>query len=220
MDLNTLNTYFTAQMHVATAGTYRFAFGNQGNLTNVQGADALGSLFLDIDRNGKFENATGENLMELIAGNGATQTGIPLAPGDYNIGIPETNGSGGSFLGVVFSADDGATWQIVDPSDPAQAGMWNIVTTPANNVVKTGTGVVTLLANNIYNGTTTINGGTLVPNVPAALGTTKGIIVNSGGSLGLPGAFNLTVPVSIAGPGAAAPAPSTTLAARTPSPGH
>ena len=95
----------------------------------------------------------------------------PSLPGSYNIAIPETNGSGGSFLGVVFSADDGATWNLIDPSDPTQDGMWTTSMTPTNAVTKTGAGTLTLMGSNTYNGNTTVTGGTLVTTVNNALGS-------------------------------------------------
>jgi fibronectin-binding autotransporter adhesin len=202
------NVLWSGQMTVTAPGSYQFGFGNQGTLTGLITPDAQGRLYLDIDKNGIFEDDTGEKLLtsdSVIV----TSASVPLAAGTYNIAIPFTNGGGSGGIGVAFSNNDGATWQVINP------GLGTVANTrfsapglnPLNSVIKNGAGTVTLLGNNTYNGTTTvnagtlqlsgtnsyagvttINGGTLIAGNAAALGSgPAGTVVKSGGTLGFTG---------------------------------
>ena len=76
-----------------------------------------------------------------------------------------------------------------------------------NNLIKTGTGTLTLSSTNTYVGSTTINAGTLVVTASGAMGpaTATGIVVNTGGALAFTGGFDDTTaePITISGSGPA-----------------
>ena len=192
---------WAGSIHVAAPGTYRFGIGGGTGVAGLIDIDAEGRVYLDKDKNGIFEDATGEK----IVSNNVMQTGIPLAVGDYNIAIPFSNGGGS---GGMASASPPTTAPPGRSSTPAPARRQHVFHTRArskrssNGVIMSGTGTVTLLGNNTYNGTTTINSGTLVAPGPDALGSTPAVVVKSGGTLGVSGGVNLTVPVTLAGDGA------------------
>jgi autotransporter-associated beta strand protein len=191
---------WAGSIHVGVAGTYRFGIGSGTGVPGLIDIDAEGRVYLDKDKNGIFEDATGEKLVS----NNVMQTGIPLAVGDYNIAIPFSNGGGSGGLGVAFSADDGATWQVINPGAGVVANTsFNASTFQKvkNSVTMNGTGTVQLLGANTYNGTTTINSGTLVAASAGALGSTAAVNVKTGGTLGLGGGVNVTAPVSALGTG-------------------
>src|SRR5262249_38049977 len=114
-------------------------------------------------------------------------------------------GSGG--MNISYSSNGGASYQLINPSAGTVAGVsfTNSKTFqlgPNNKVIMNGTGTVQLLGNNTYNGTTTINSGTLVATNAGSLGSTPSVVVNATGTLGLQGGVNLTIPVILNGDGA------------------
>ena len=74
-----------------------------------------------------------------------------------------------------------------------------------NGAIMNGTGTVTLLSNNTYDGITTITSGTLVISKSGALGSTlAGTVVNGSGTLALAASVTLTgEPLSLSGVGSA-----------------
>ena len=91
---------------------------------------------------------------------------------------------------------------IINPSDGAQAGLWNTVFAANNAIVKNGTGTVTLNGVNTYNGVTTVNAGALVAGNAAALGDgTVGTTVNAGGTLAITGGITVAEPLTLSAAG-------------------
>ena len=93
--------------------------------------------------------------------------------------------SGSAITGTFALTFDGAgTISVVDPIANGAAG-----------VIKNGTGLLSLNANNSYTGVTTINNGTVRVLSATALGTAAaGTVVTSGGSLELQSVTSLSIP--------------------------
>jgi fibronectin-binding autotransporter adhesin len=183
LSIANFDVYWSGKLNVTTAGTYRFAFTSQGG-ANVTSPDSEGRFYVDLDKNGIFLDSAGERLLN--AATTVTATGTALAVGSYNVAVALTNGSGSGALGLVFSSDNGATWKVVNPSDPSQAGVWTTTATPNNSVIKTGAGTLTLAATNTYNGNTTVGGGTLATTANNALGANPASVLTvAGGTVNL-----------------------------------
>ena len=160
--------YFSGQLHVTTAGDYNFATGNVANLTGQTAVEAAGRVWVDVNQNHTFEPE--EKLLDPTNGPAVSQT-THLNAGVYDVVLPYTNGGGSGQVNFSYSSDGGTTYRIINPSDPAQAGVWTTSITPANNVIKNGSGTVTFMASNTYNGNTNVNAGTLATTANNALGS-------------------------------------------------
>jgi fibronectin-binding autotransporter adhesin len=215
LNIDDFSVYFTGQMNVTTAGSFIFASGNVANLTGLGNPDAQGRIYIDLDKNHIFEDSNNELVKTTGGGTfgDGQETSVPvnLAVGTYDILFPFTNGSGSGGINFSYSANGGASYQLIDPSRGTVGGVSftnpNIFTlTPVTNVINNNTGRVTLLGNNTYNGTTTVNAGTLVAGSNTALGLGTSVVVNNNGSLGLPAAGGVAIPasktLSLIGPGA------------------
>lgn len=89
----------------------------------------------------------------------------------------------------------------VGGSNEASFSFGGVIGTGALNLVKTGTGVLSLAGSNSYTGTTTINNGAIRLLSPSGLGTTGAVTVNSGGRLQLEGPFVLSKNITLNGNG-------------------
>ena len=88
--------------------------------------DDYSTIWLDLDRDGTFEK-NGDLGGEKLGGNGNfTSTAYPLISGsDYKIAIAHGEGRGGSRIRpwIKTPSED---WQIIDPSNPTQTGMFSV----------------------------------------------------------------------------------------------
>ncbi|HOD82687.1 MAG: Autotransporter-associated beta strand repeat protein [Planctomycetes bacterium ADurb.Bin126] len=173
---------FVGYLHVdaATAGDWNLRINQQDDPTGI---------WIDLDRDGVFESATaglgsdrGEQLLWSTVG---TRT-VSLAAGDYLVAFTHREGGGGSGIEAQFQAPGMSALTTIKPSDPAQAGIWQTLFTPTNDLTKTGTGTATLAGNNSYAGLTKVQAGTLIAAHNNALGSTAaGTVVSDDATLGL-----------------------------------
>jgi fibronectin-binding autotransporter adhesin len=194
LNIDNFSVYFSGQLNVTAPLTIRFATGNIANLTGLNAPDSEGRVYLDLDQDHIYEDSNNEKVFTANGGAvGIPSAPITLAPGSYDILLPFTNGTGTGGINFSYSTDGGATYQLINPLAGTVGGVnftnpTSFTLTPANNVNMNGTGVVTLFGNNTYNGTTTVNSGSLVAASTGAFGAgTTSINVNSGGTLGLSG---------------------------------
>jgi autotransporter-associated beta strand protein len=179
---NYSNLWF-GYLHVdaANAGTWQ--------IRNAGDDDRAGH-WLDLDQDGVFESSTpglGQNRGEQLSWENGGQKSVALTEGDYLVAFTHREGGGGSRADFRFTSP-GSGERIVKPGDAGQAGIWNTERTfiydSNNEVMKMGTGSVTLSATNNYNGNTTIMGGTL--DVDGAIGgsaASTSVSVLNGGTL-------------------------------------
>ena len=200
---NYLNLFWgTLTVTAGTAGTWTF---------DAQANDDQNGFWIDLDRDGIFESTRGGlgdsqgPTDEQITWDDNNARTVTLAEGEYMVAFTHREGSGGSQIDFEFKNDTSHT-SLTDirPGDPSQAGMWtpldSVTTTgdggtptfteaqltPDNNLVKTGSGTLTLQGANTYNGTTSIRAGTLVATNNTSLGTPDGgTSVASGATLAL-----------------------------------
>ena len=190
-------------------GILRVTAANAGvwNLRINQQDDPTG-IWLDLNQDGIFQSngALNSGQNEQLAWNDTGNKTATLTPGDYMVAFTHREGGGGSVIDARFRSPTMGAEAIVNPSDVTQAGIWNSFPfVPNNGVIKFGTGSVTLLGNNTYNGATTVNAGTLIAGNNNALGLVAGsTVVNDGGTLGFTGGITVTgEALSINGSGAA-----------------
>ncbi|WP_425619265.1 PA14 domain-containing protein [Anatilimnocola sp. NA78] len=153
--------------------------------------DDNASIWIDANQNGVFENIASEriNASGCCGGSGVVSTIGLVAGQSYGlvIAMNDTAGGGG-FADMEVKSPSGA-FNDLNPS--ALSGLFTLPA-PANSIVKSGTGTVTLAAANSYDGATTIQQGTLIAAHNSALGLTAGsTVVESGGTLGF--ANNVTI---------------------------
>ncbi|MGY8714289.1 MAG: DUF2341 domain-containing protein, partial [Verrucomicrobiia bacterium] len=88
--------------------------------------DDYATIWLDLDRDGAFEQ-NGAFGSEKLGGNGNfTSSPISLVSGsNYKIAIAHGEGGGGSRIRPWIKTPS-VDWQIIDPSDPDQAGMFSV----------------------------------------------------------------------------------------------
>ncbi len=175
-------------------GTWQFQRTLQDDWTGI---------WIDIDQDGVFESTAaglGTNRGEQVAYNDAAVKSVtlnnPLGTGRYLVAFTHLEGGGGANAGFNFKSPSGASLATINPGLAAQAGLWSPLapTFPTNNVVKTGTGSLSLLGNNTFNGTTSVNAGTLIAGNDGALGlTTQGTIVADGATLAFSHATGIAV---------------------------
>jgi hypothetical protein len=117
------STLFLGYLHAFTDGDYEFR--------REQDDDVCG-IWLDLDQDGVFEStgALGSDLGEQLQwdndGNTKTKT---LTAGYYKFAVTHREGTAGSGIDVNFKAPSmGAEATIQPTTDPAQAGMWVILT--------------------------------------------------------------------------------------------
>ncbi len=183
---NNFTALFRGTFNATTTGTYAFALTQN---------DDQAALWLDLDQNGTFSTAGGELITAPGCCNGTTVVSVALNAGQYNVAWAVEDTGGGS--GLVGRFQDPPppfpNWDSVPVVNPtAQAGRWLFTVNPNNNVTKDGTGTTTFAAANTYNGTTTVNAGTLIAANDLALGTTDGgTIVKGGATLGLQGGVTI-----------------------------
>jgi autotransporter-associated beta strand protein len=118
-----------------------------------------------------------------------------IAGQQYTLGIVARDFNGGSFTGLQFKSPTaagvtGGNW--VNVNATSYPTTFQTLSVAKNDLVKNGSGTVTLAGNNTYNGKTTINTGTLIAANNNALGSTAvGTSVASGATLGLQGGVTI-----------------------------
>ena len=132
--------------------------------------------------------------------NGGTQTNLNggaifLGVGSYAVRFATQNGGGGLGMQASYEMDADATGNTGGAGVFARkiipSSAFSYLVGPNNNVIKNGSARLTLLGNNTYNGTTTVNAGTLEvdgTNASAANVTLKGTLAGNGS---LPGAVSV-----------------------------
>ena len=104
----------------ANAGDWEFRYSD---------IDDWRGMWLDLDQDGVFESTTaglGSNRGEQLAWqDGGTKT-VNLAAGQYLFAATHLEGGGGSRAEVQFRSPTMGAQAVINPSDPAQAGIWNI----------------------------------------------------------------------------------------------
>ena len=149
-------------MTAANAGAWQFRDADR---------DDWSGIWLDLDRDGVFESngALNSGQGEQLAWNDQGAKTVTLTEGDYLIGLTHLEGGGGSRMEFRFKSPTMAGETTIKPSDPAQAGIF-LTTLSPGNVVKRGTGTVTLTGQNTYVGQTLVEEGTLVAASPSGPG--------------------------------------------------
>ena len=165
---------------LAVGGTSSIAAGPVSFGTSSKDGSAI---YVDANQDGIFE----PNELVVDNENGVGQTTVTgtvtLSAGMYAVyvGYLETSATG--TMEARIAAGSTASYSAmatIDPSSPAQAGVWSPIT---NNVTLSGTGTVTFSANNTYDGVTTISSGTLIISTPNALGlASAGTFIGSSGT--------------------------------------
>jgi autotransporter-associated beta strand protein len=121
-----------------------------------------------------------------------------LTPGLHKIDVEYYQGGGGATMDVQWDPTGGSNF--VDIPNSAFVD-------PANGLIKTGTGTLTLSRANAYHGSTTISAGTLVVTANGAMGpaAAAGISVDTGGALAFTGGlhYSSAEPIAISGSGPA-----------------
>ena len=174
---------------ITVGGTSSIPAGPVSFGTNSTNGSAI---YVDLNQDGIFE----PNELVVDNENGAgptTATGtVNLSAGTYAVYIGYIEPSATGTMEARIAAGSTASFSAmatIDPSSAAQAGVWSSIT---NNVTLSGTGTVTFSGNNTYDGTTTINSGTLVVANSNALGlTSAGTLVGSGATLAFTGGISV-----------------------------
>jgi autotransporter-associated beta strand protein len=166
-----------ADVQITDGGTWTISStGNTWGATNI----VSGTLMLGI--NSALPSATvvtmgqGGNYTATLDLNGKNQT---IA------GLTETSGNTGGANALTVTNTGAAATLTINNSSNYQYDSLITNGTNALNIVKTGSGTLTLSNDNTYTGTTTINGGTLnITNTSGSATGTGAITVGSGGTLG------------------------------------
>ena len=180
------------RLHVTAAdlGTWQFRDADR---------DDWSGIWFDINNNGIFESSVaglGSNRGEQLAYNDQAAKSVNItAAGDYLIAFTHLEGGGGSRMEFRFKSPSMASETTIKPSDPAQASFWLPYLIPSvnNNVIKSGSGTLTLAGNNTFDGSVTVNAGMLVAGHNNAFGLPGGhVAMASGASLGFTGGVTIT----------------------------
>ena len=135
---------WTGTLTPTVSGNYRFGLGNTynftstTNVTNPTGIDDDAAIYIDLDRDGVFEqgditsNQSGERVVSTFASARPAQlsaTDVPLISGNtYNVAIAFREGTGADQrVSAEFNIPSDPTFgtlRNIDPSDPAQSGWW------------------------------------------------------------------------------------------------
>ena len=125
---------------------------------------------------------------------------VDLTPGLHAIDVEYYQGGGAAVMDAQWDPTGGSNFVDIPNSAFSAVG-------PANGVIKTGSGTLTLSRANTYSGSTTIDAGTLIVAANGAMGpaTATGIAVNAGGALAFTGGLRYTTaePITISGTGPA-----------------
>ena len=156
--------------------------------------DDWATTWIDIDQDGVFESTTGNlgsNNGEQLAwnDNGTKTVNLtnPLGTGRYLVAFTHLEGGGGSRIEYQFKLPSMGAQAVINPGDPAQAGLWSgfASITPDTNVNKTGAGALTLAGDNTFSGAVNLNSGSVIAAHDDAFGLDGGdVILAAGASVG------------------------------------
>ncbi len=166
------------------------------------GNDDRAGIWIDTDQSGTFVSTSsglGDNRGEQLAWENTGAKSVDLIAGQsYLVAFTHREGGGGSSVDFRFKSPSG-TETIINPGDPAQAGLWSpyLLTGAQNDLIKAGNGTVSLSVGNTFNGSVTIEDGTLVAAHDGALGISDDgtdvdeITIRPGGTLALDGGITI-----------------------------
>ena len=173
-------------------------------ITFITGSDDGSALYIDgdlvvnnLNDQGTTYRSGGFAAQGLPAGSGI----VMLVPGStHTITIEYYNGGGGANLQVLWDLT-GATSATYSSGTAAGTiipiSAFSIIPPSIGNVVKNGSGTVTLAGTNTYTGTTTINGGTLQVSSDANLGVSTGSVTLNGGTLEVTTSFTTNRTITV-----------------------
>lgn len=211
--INAINVTGTADIIGTGNSTYNSDITGSGTL-NFGGSGNAQAAATVILKNGALDGFTGtivhdnaNNLNNLRIQN-TTTAGKLQTTGDTtsnrfvgiegSVEVSELSGDGGQ-LGTWTTGAVGGTLTVNQSSDTTYSGHLGAVTATGRNlnIVKSGSGSLTLDFENTYTGTTTLNAGTLVAGNDAAFSTS--VVTLAGGTLTNTGARSISNAINITG---------------------
>ena len=153
----------------------------------------------------RINNASGYSNAAIYLNNGVNLYNINADNQTTDIG--ELGGGTTAFIGAGSLSSSNPTWRIgAKNTTNTYAGV--IADAGVTSLIKTGTGMLVLSGANMYSGTTTVSGGTLMASNTAGSATGFGAVtVNSGGTLAGNGILSGAVSVNSGGTFAPGPGP-------------
>ncbi|OQB87095.1 MAG: Alpha-agarase precursor [Planctomycetes bacterium ADurb.Bin126] len=150
---------FAGEFHAPVAGNYEFRIPNE---------DDVGEMWLDLNRNGVFDIASGEKI--ITDGNHNAVT-LSLPAGDYMLAVTHREAGGGSRIEAMFKTPAMSSLAYIKPGDAAQAGLWSTLepTSTLELLSDTTTNLRELV---LKKGNLRITGGSLLTIEQASIPTT------------------------------------------------
>lgn len=109
-------------LHVSPADAGTWYLRNAGD-------DDRAGIWIDLDKDGVFESSTpglGSDRGEQLSWEDTNLKSVSLSAGDYMVAFTHREGGGGSRADFRFASPTITTETIIKPSDPAQAGIWQV----------------------------------------------------------------------------------------------
>ncbi|MFN6046267.1 MAG: beta strand repeat-containing protein, partial [Verrucomicrobiota bacterium] len=162
-----------------TDGSQTLTFGTGGSTATIN---------TDVNAAGLVINSSGNFTIADGAGN------LTVGTGGITVTLPSTTARTHTISESNLTLAGNQTWSVTNNTGTATLNVSSAITDGAStfNLSKNGTGVLGLSGSNSYDGTTTINGGTLTISNDNALGSTVGgTTIASGASLNLQGGITV-----------------------------